>query len=100
MGNCVLLYMPIFGVYHMFIYRRAQESFYGHDLIVSSWRFQEPKDVLDSEMVINDEEIGCRFVYLEEKNWIHRHRAWLVAVREQGKVAGDLFWLNMLWHCR
>ena len=45
------------------------EDFMDLKRILSSWRFQEnsPKDTLDSEIIINDKEIGCIFEYPRKK---------------------------------
>ena len=41
-------------------------------------------DMLDSEMIVNDdEENGCRFEYQRKDHWIPTRPAWFIAVRER-----------------
>ena len=62
-----------------------------HDIVILKIPRKIAKDTLDSEMVINDEDLGNRFVYPRKKADTHI----LCVFREHGKVAGVLFCLNL-----
>ncbi len=65
-------------------FKNLTSKLYGHLGVFKKTRYM---DVLDSEMVINDEENNCRFEEQGKKPGYHA--TWLIGC--QGKVTGVLF---------